>query len=562
MAPLASPSTGKPSLALITAITLGRRRRLAAGIALGVAQALCALPAAWLLKEILDRSFHPDGGARLLAPALGLVALALATAALTFAGRKLTVGAIKAGMTDLRTRLLQKIHALPRAHHDAAEPAPLHDLVVHDCERGEAMLSALAAQVVPNALAALVLAAVLGWLAPGLLGAILIFAPLFYFAARHSQRRLKADATESRRAFGEFNRGIIAGLRRLELVRLHGAASVEIAAHAARAEKLRAAGLKVALRLVLHARLQQVATIAVTVILLSIGGRQVALGELTLGELLARYALGGLLLNLLREIGSGLASLAAGGQALTHLAGFLALPVSPPYTGTRPLPFTGAITFENVSFSHETPGRQKTILSQISFDLRPGSITALTGPNGGGKTTLVHLLLGFYRPQEGRLLADSAPYDELDVEALRARIGVVPQDPLLITGTIRENIAYGLASATPEAVQNAAALAGADAFIRDLPLGYETPVGDHGTLLSGGQRQRLALARAFLRTPRLYVLDEPTNHLDLAAVAALAHTLQNLAPPPAILLVTHNAQVAALAPRIFRLEAGCLHHLA
>lgn len=562
MSPVVPAGSGQSLPSLISALLHGRRRRVAAGIMLGVLQALSVVPAAWLLKEILDNSLHPEGGAGLLVPGLALIALALMSAALGFGGRALTVGAIKAGITDLRTRLLKKIYALPRAYHDATETAPFHDLVVHDCERGESMLSALGAQVIPNALAALVLAGVLAWLSPGLLGAVLVFSTVFYFAASHAQRSLKTDATASRRAFAAFNRGIVNGLRRLDLVRLHSAAKPETAAHAARAESLRAAGLRTALRLIIHARLQQVATVAATVLLLVVGGRQVALGDLTLGELLARYALGGLLLGLLREIGSGLANLAAGGQALAHIDAFLSLAVPQPYTGTRPLSFSGAIVFEDVSFSHATPGREKSVFSGVSFALNPGSVTALTGPNGGGKSTLVHLLLGFYRPQSGRLLADSVPYDELDLDALRPQIGVVPQDPLIVTGTIRENIAYGLPEATPENVEAAARLAGADSFIQELPSGYETAVGDHGMLLSGGQRQRLALARAFLRRPKLYILDEPTNHLDLPSVTALAHTLQNLLPRPAILLVTHQEQVASIAQQVFRLDQGRLLRVA
>lgn len=547
--------------ALVFALLHGRRRRLATGILLGVVQALAAIPGAWLLKGIFDHGLQPDGFSRLCWSGLALVLLAVATGALHLAGRTLTTGAIKGAMTALRIRLLKKTYALPRAYHDAAEPAPLHDVLVHDCERGEAMLSTLATQVVPNVLAAVILAAVLGWLAPGLLGLLLVLAPLFYLWARHSQRRLKSDAAETRRTFAEFNRGVLAGLARLDLVRLHAAAALEVEAHARRAETLRAAGFRTAVRLAFHVRLQQVAAVAATVCLLVIGGREVALGELTLGGLLARYALCGLLLGLLRETGSGLAHLSSGVQALAELNTLLALSTPPPYQGERPLAFAGRVTFADVSFSHETPGREKPILRHVSLDLRPGTITALTGPNGGGKSTLVHLLLGFYRPQSGQLLADSVPYADCDLESLRRQIGVVPQEPLLITDTIQANIAYGLPGAGLDAIRTAARLAGADAFIRELPLAYDTPVGERGVLLSGGQRQRIALARAFLRQPRFYVLDEPTNHLDLESVASLARTLQTLTPSPAVLLVTHNERVAALADAIYHLDQGVIQRV-
>jgi len=557
----ATARASKLPLPFIAAIIHGRRRKLVAGIALGIAQALAAIPAALLLKGVFDHSLQPDRLNHLVWSGVALIGLSLVTAVLHITSRALTTGAIKAAMTDLRTRVLKKTYALPRSYHDAADTSLLHDVLVHDCERGEAMLSAIAAQIIPNALAAVILAAVLGWLAPGLLGLLLIAVPLFYLWARKSQQRLKADAAHARHMFADFNRGVLTGLRRLDLVRLHAAAPLEIAGHADRAEKLRAAGLATAVHLVVHTRLQQVAAVAATVGILVIGGHQVALGELTLGGLLARYALGGLLLGLLREVGAGMANLANGSHGLAELNAFLATPAAPPYQGVRPLAFTGRLTLENVAFSHETPGREKSIFSGVSLAIQPGTITALTGPNGGGKSTLIHLLLGFYRPQSGRLSADSVSYDELDLESLRRQIGVVPQDPLLITGSIRDNITYGLPDAPLEDVRAAALLAGADTFIRDLPQSYDTPVGDHGVLLSGGQRQRLALARAFLRKPLLYVLDEPTNHLDLEAVTALAHTLQTLSPAPAVLLVTHNERVAALAEAVFVLDQGRLHRL-
>jgi ATP-binding cassette subfamily B protein len=148
------------------------------------------------------------------------------------------------------------------------------------------------------------------------------------------------------------------------------------------------------------------------------------------------------------------------------------------------------------------------------------------------------------------------PFDRLDMRALRRQIGVVLQDPVLVPGTIRENIAYGRADATDDDVHAAATAATAAAFIDRLPDGYETRVGDEGTGLSGGQRQRVAIARALIGEPRLLLLDEPTTYLDESGVTALMRSLESLPRAPAVVLVTHDLHVTAHADRTVELRGG------
>jgi ABC-type bacteriocin/lantibiotic exporter with double-glycine peptidase domain len=181
---------------------------------------------------------------------------------------------------------------------------------------------------------------------------------------------------------------------------------------------------------------------------------------------------------------------------------------------------------------------------------------ALVGPNGAGKSTIVSLLLGLYRPDAGRLLADGRPYDELDLDDVRRGIGVVLQDPLIFHGTIRENIAFGLPDAGDARVEEAAEWATAAAFVRRLPAGYETDVGAEGVRLSAGQRQRIAIARALLARPALVVLDEPATYLDAVATAALVANLAALPWRPALLVIGHDELLLPAVDRVYRLEDG------
>ena len=198
------------------------------------------------------------------------------------------------------------------------------------------------------------------------------------------------------------------------------------------------------------------------------------------------------------------------------------------------------------------------ILNDVSLSISRGARVALVGANGSGKSSLSHLLAGYYRPHTGRVLANGIPYDELSMSSLRKRIAIVPQNPLLFSGTVRDNIAYGMPLPVDHDLEQALEWSGATALIRGLPRGLDTEIGDQGVRLSGGQRQSLAIARALLRRPDLLVLDEPTNHLDAEAIERLAASLDGLPFRPAVLVISHEAHVLRHATLAYRIEASRL----
>jgi ATP-binding cassette subfamily B protein len=165
-------------------------------------------------------------------------------------------------------------------------------------------------------------------------------------------------------------------------------------------------------------------------------------------------------------------------------------------------------------------------------------------------------LCGFYRPQEGSVLADGTPYDQIDIRQLRRQLGVVPQDPLLFPGTVLENIAYGQPQASERGIREAAEWSTAHEAIEAMDRGYETPIGADGQMISGGQRQRIAIARALLGQPRLLILDEPTNHLDAAAIQELMDNLRHLPQRPGVLVVSHDPRIIEHCDRVYRMPAN------
>ncbi|MCL6613351.1 MAG: ABC transporter ATP-binding protein/permease [Firmicutes bacterium] len=222
--------------------------------------------------------------------------------------------------------------------------------------------------------------------------------------------------------------------------------------------------------------------------------------------------------------------------------------------GARPLPkVRGAIEFDRVSFAYR-PGQP--VLEEISFTVPPGTSLALVGPTGVGKTTIASLIPRFYDPTAGRVLIDGYDLRQVRIETLRSQISLVLQDVFLFYGTVAENILYGSPHATEAEMKRAAELARADEFIRSLPEGYETKIGERGVKLSGGQRQRLAIARAILRNAPILILDEATSAVDTETEAEIQAALRELMAGRTTVIIAHRLSTVREADQILVLENG------
>jgi len=215
--------------------------------------------------------------------------------------------------------------------------------------------------------------------------------------------------------------------------------------------------------------------------------------------------------------------------------------------------FKGIIEFRDVSFEYE-PG--VIVLSHINLCISPGEKLAIIGPSGVGKSTLVSFVPRFYDPSAGAVLIDGVDIRNYSLHSLREQISLVLQDSLLLSGTIRDNIAFGRTDATDDEICAAAVTANADEFIRRLPEGYETPVGERGATLSGGQKQRVAIARAVLRDAPILILDEPTSGLDAVAERTVINALERAAAGRTTLVIAHRLSTVRLADRIIVIDGG------
>jgi ATP-binding cassette subfamily B protein len=228
---------------------------------------------------------------------------------------------------------------------------------------------------------------------------------------------------------------------------------------------------------------------------------------------------------------------------------------SPAHPVALPQPPRGEIEFDAVRFAY--PDRSTVAaLNGVSIRVRPGETVALVGPSGAGKTTIFNLLLRFFDPTSGAVRVDGVRTSDADLDALRARMALVPQDVALFADTVAENIRYGSPGASMEAVRQAAIAAQADEFIRALPEGYETRLSERGISLSGGQRQRIALARALLKDAPILLLDEATSALDAESEALVQRALERVMKNRTTLVIAHRLATVQKADRILVMDNG------
>jgi ATP-binding cassette subfamily B protein len=213
----------------------------------------------------------------------------------------------------------------------------------------------------------------------------------------------------------------------------------------------------------------------------------------------------------------------------------------------------GEIAFEHVTLRHD---RENTVLDDVSFRIPAGSVCAIVGPSGVGKSTIADLILRFYDPQSGRVKLDGRDLRDVWVNDLRRAVALVDQSPFLFNASVAENIAYARPEATREEIVEAARAAAIHDFVESLPEGYDTQVGERGLALSAGERQRIAIARAVLRRPAVIVLDEPTAALDPITEQAVASTLSSLLKGRTAIIITHRMSLVEIADQVIALDAG------
>jgi ATP-binding cassette, subfamily B, multidrug efflux pump len=458
----------------------------------------------------------------------GLVAVALLRGLFTFSQGYLAERASQGVAYDLRNALFAKIERLSFSYYDRAETGQLVTRLTSDVEQIRTFAGSGVVQLASAAVMLLgttILLLVLDW---RLALVALSIVPAIFVLLMRFVRKIGPLFRSVQQALGRLNTVLQEDLAGVKTIRTYSREDYETRRYREVNDELLEKNLETVRTFSNNFPfvffLANLGTLAIVLY----GGLQVIGGSLLIGELIAFNTYLGFLLFPILTIGFLAASISRAGASSQRIFEILDAPLEvtdPP--GAEPLPpISCRVEFDDVHFRY--PGSEKEILRGISFAVEPGQTAAILGTTGSGKSTLVNLIPRFYDVTGGAVKLDGHDVRDVTLSSLRSQIGIVLQQTLLFSGPVRENIAYGRPEATQEEIEAAARAAQADEFIRTLPRGYDTAVGERGIGLSGGQRQRVAIARALLVNPRLLILDDSTSAVDAQTEAAIQESLDRL----------------------------------
>jgi subfamily B ATP-binding cassette protein MsbA len=523
-----------------------------------ILSSLLALAFPLVVRELLDAAFERHDRQLLDRIALGLLAIFATTAVLNYIQTYWLSATGERAVAGLRRELFAKLLTMPPGFFADRRTGELTSRLTVDIGLLQGILSHQIAEGTRQVLALVGGVIVLTWMQPVLMLTALAVVPVVAASALIFGKRLKKMTTSVQDELANSTALAEEAFGQIRVVQGFVQEPHEEARFGERVGRVVGAALQRARVRATFFGVITFTTFAAVTAVLWMGGRLVLAGDLTSGEMVA-------FLLYTVSIAAAFGALASFFSAYQEAIGaaervFEMLeaesPVAdPPHPVPLPHPVRGEVQFDRVTFAYRLDAPEATI-SDLTLRIAPGEVVAVVGPSGAGKTTLASLLPRFWDVQEGAILVDGIDIRQLKLADLRAAIGIVPQEPALFSGTVRENIAYARPDASADDVTAAAQVANAHEFIEQLPEGYETIVGERGVKLSGGQRQRIAIARAVLKDPAVLVLDEATSSLDNESERLVEAALERLLVGRTTLIIAHRLSTVQRADRLVVLDGG------
>ena len=460
----------------------------------------------------------------------------------------------------LRSALVRRLQMLSINYHNRVNTGALQTKLTRDVESIE-MMSRQVVDVGFFALITILVAlAVTAWRMPVFVPVFILFLPLIWVVRHLLTERLRRHNESLRREIEGMNSLVLGMINMIPITRAHAVEDEEIA----RAEN-QFGHVRKAARSFDFVAGTFGATAWVILMLFNLIGLTAAallsykgILPLTAGDIVLLAGYFNAIMAAMMQLNAMLPIITRGFDGLQSVGEVLQSPDLEENRGKRAVETVrGELVFENVGFEYVPGTDAPPALRDVSFKASAGESVGVVGPSGSGKSTLACLIMGFYRPTSGRILLDGTDMNTLDLRTCRRHLAVVSQQTILFNGTLRENIVYGLHGVNHAALQKAIEDANATEFIRELPRGLETEIGQ-GVQLSGGQRQRIAIARALLRDPRVLILDEATSSLDIASEAVVQAALEKLMAGRTTFIIAHRHAVLRHADQILSLDKGAL----
>ena len=455
----------------------------------------------------------------------------------------------------LRTALVMRLQQLSISFHEEYKSGTIQSKVLRDVDSILVMITQIFSNVILAGVTVAFAFVVTLTRKPIVSLFFLVMIPLAVGLMYVFRKRMRFNNTQLRVAIERMSAKINEMIEMIPITRAHGLEKVEIRKMGSHMTHVKKQGVKLD---VINAffgatswvvfQIFQLASLGVTTALAFM--RVIPIGDVVLYQIFFNQIISAV--NFILAI---FPQITRGYDAFVSLGDILENPDLEKQDGKRPVrEVRGGFEFEKVSFKY--PSMQSHAVRDFSLVIRAGERIAVVGESGSGKSTLMQLVMGFHRPQTGRILLDGKDMTEINLHDYRRFLSVVPQNTILFSGTIRENISYGLKNVTDRQIRQAIRIANADEFIFNLPEGLDTMLGEHGAALSGGQRQRIAIARAVIRDPRVILFDEATSALDVVSEKQVQDALELLVKGRTTFIVAHRLSTIRNADRIVVMKKG------
>jgi len=496
--------------------------------------------------------------------AFALVAATVLKGIFDYAGTYLVNYAGFGMITDLRDDLYNAILRSSAAFFTKHTTGTLLSTMVNDIERVQYAMSGVLAEFLQQFFTLIFTAAVVVLLGGRLAWVLLLFVPVILYSSRKIGRQVRSTTRGGQDKLAEIQNILHETITGNRIVKAFGMENWEVERFRTAARRLFRANLRLVAAFAISSPLMDILGAIAIALLLLMGRDAINKHVFTAGTFLAFIVAVFKLYDPVRKFALFNNNFQQAVGASSEIFRFMDMEDEVrEKPGARRMPkFTRAIRFVDVSFSYsnsnESVGDAPLVLHDVNLEVKAGEVLAVVGSSGAGKSTLVHLIPRFFDVSSGRILIDDSDVRDVTLESLRSQIGIVTQETVLFNDTVRNNIAYGQPHVSQKQVEEAARAARAYEFIRGLPEGYNTMIGERGVRLSGGERQRIAIARAILKNAPILILDEATSALDSESESLVQSALQNLISGRTVFVIAHRLSTVRRADRIVVLENGTI----